>query len=224
MKAVLYILLAAVLTFSVSYSLGAILIRRLRVRLYREEERFFAFLAGSACLSSLTFILTSVGLARKWAFIAVSLPVLCAAIRGGLYRPAGKALPPVPKAWLWLFWGVFGVFTWLYQSHALAPEVSADGVSYHVALAARYLREHRFPGITTNIYANLSEGLEMLFLYAFAFGRHSAAAMCEFLFLLSLPFGILTFARRMGHPVSGVTAAVLVYVSPVVGRSGTVAR
>jgi hypothetical protein len=223
MKAVLYILLAAVLTFSVSYSLGAMLIRSLRVKLYREEERFFAFLAGSACLSSLIFVVTSAGLARKWVFIALSLPVVCLAIRGKRYRTAGEALPSVPKRWMCLFWAVFGVFTWLYLSHALAPEVSADGVSYHVALAARYLREHRFPGITTNIYANLSEGMEMLFLYAFAFGKHSAAAMCEFLFLLSLPFGILTFARRMGHPLAGVTAAVLVYVSPVVGRSGTVA-
>ena len=40
-----------------------------------------------------------------------------------------------------------------------------------------YLREHGFHTITGNMYASLSEGLEMLFLYAFAFGKHSSAAM-----------------------------------------------
>src|SRR5207244_449658 len=101
----------------------------------------------------------------------------------------GDPLPRLPPLWSVAFWAVFAVFTWLYLGHALAPETSADAVSYHVALVARYAREHHFPHITTNIYANLSEGIEMLFLYAFTIGKHSAAAMCEFLFLLTLPFG-----------------------------------
>ncbi|MCU1261638.1 MAG: hypothetical protein JWO80_4523, partial [Bryobacterales bacterium] len=100
---------------------------------------------------------------------------------------------------------------------------SPDGVSYHLGLVSRYLRWHSFGHITTNMYANLSEGLEMLFLFAFAFGRHSAAAMIEFAFLLALPLGMLSYGRRFGFAKAGVLGAILVFASPVFGMSGTVA-
>lgn len=224
MKAVVYILLAAALTGSVSFALGAMLIRGLGLKLHRSEQRFLAFVVGSACLSTLVFLLTAAGLARKAVFLAVGLAILALAAWRGAFRLPDDDLPPLPRWWAGGFWAVFAVFTWLYLGQALAPETSADAVSYHLALVARYLREHRFPAITTNMYASLSEGLEMLFLYAFSIGRHSAAAMCEFLFLLALPFGILAWCRRIGRPVAGVVAAVLVYASPVFGRVGTVAH
>ena len=53
-------------------------------------------------------------------------------------------------------------------------------------VVARYWREHGFHPIVWNLYASLSEGAEMLFLFAFAFGRHSAASMVHFAFLLAL--------------------------------------
>jgi hypothetical protein len=223
MKAVLYILFSAILTFGVSYSLGVLALRRLRITLYREQERFFGFVAGAALLSAIVFTLTALGLAHKGAFAAVAVLAIAAGVRARADRPAGASLPPVPLWWMRGFWVVFAFFTWLYLSKALAPESSADGVSYHVALAARYLREHRFPGITTNMYANLSEGMEMLFMFAFAFGKHSATAMCEFLFLLALPYGVITFGRTVGHPRAAVAAALLVYATPVVGHAGSIA-
>ena len=170
------------------------------------------------------FLLTAAGLARKPVFWMVGLSIAAIGVWRRAYRAEGESLPALTRFWSVLFWAGFAVFTWLYLGNALAPETSADAVSYHVALAARYAREHHFPWITTNLYANLSEGIEMLFLYAFAIGKHSAAAMCEFLFLLALPFGILSYARRVGRPVAGVVAALIVFASPVFGRVGTVAH
>lgn len=224
MKPVLYILLATILTFSASYSLGALLMRLLRLKLNRSEERFLSFIAGSACLSTLVFLFTAVGMARKWVFWTSGLVIVATGLWRRAYLPRGEALPPVPRIWNIAFWAVFAVFTWLYLGNALAPETSGDAISYHVALVTRYLREHRFPRITTNMYASLSEGLEMLFLYAFAIGKYSATAMCEFLFLLALPFGIASYGRRIGRPVAGVAGALIVYVSPVFGRVGTIAH
>jgi hypothetical protein len=224
MKPVFYILLATALTWSVSYSLGAMFLRALRLKLYRSEERFFAFIAGSGVLSTLVFLLTAAGLARKAVFWGTGLAIVGVAVWRRVYRAQGESLPALIRSWSVLFWVGFALFTWLYLGNALAPETSADAVSYHVALVARYAREHHFPWITTNIYANLSEGVEMLFLFAFPIGKHSAAAMCEFLFLLTLPFGILSYARRIGRPVAGVVAALIVFTSPVFGRVGTVAH
>ena len=77
-----------------------------------------------------------------------------------------------------------------------------------LGLVARYLREHGFQPITWNIYASLSEGAEMLFLFAFAFGKHSAAAMVHFAFLVALVWQMVLYARRAGFPrlvLRGVT-------------------
>ncbi len=128
--------------------------------------------------------------------------------------------PALPRFWRNLFWGLFGVFTLIYFFNAMAPEVSADGSTYHLGLVNRYLRERGFRRLTTNMYGNLSQGVEMLFMFAFAFGRHSAAALVHFAFLVSLPLAMLGWARRFSHAAAGVTGALLVYLSPVVGVDG----
>jgi hypothetical protein len=227
LKTVLYVLLATALTFLSCYSLGSLLLRLLRVKVSRSEERFFSFVGGAALLSTLVFFLTASGLAMKSVFIGATVPFILASVGRsfGLWRGSG---PPedtvsIPLTWQIIFWSSFALFTYVYLANAMMPETSADGMAYHVALPATYLRAHRFPHITTNMYANLSEGVEMLFLYAFSIGKHTAAAMTEFLFLLALPFGILSYARRIGHPRAGVVGALLAYASPVVGRAGTIA-
>jgi hypothetical protein len=105
----------------------------------------------------------------------------------------------------------------------MAPEASPDGSTYHLGLVARYLRQHGFGHITTDMYANLSQGVEMLFLPAFAIGKHSAAAMVEFAFLAALPLGMLSYGRRFGYPVAGVVGALLTFTSPLFGIAGTTA-
>jgi hypothetical protein len=40
------------------------------------------------------------------------------------------------------------------------------------------------------------KGVELLFLFAFAFGRHSAAALTHLSFLVTLAFAMLCYARR----------------------------
>jgi hypothetical protein len=116
---------------------------------------------------------------------------------------------------------VGGTYAVLYFVNALAPEISPDGSTYHLGLVARYLREHGFHRITTNMYASLSQGLEMLFLFAFTFGRHSGAALVHFAYLIALGAAIVLYARRLGLLSAGVCAALFVFLSPVVGIDGT---
>ena len=84
----------------------------------------------------------------------------------------------------------------LYLIHAAAPEISPDGVAYHLGLVRRYYGAHGFPAITTNIYAYLSQGAEMLYLFAYAVGRHSAAKLVHLSFLVGGVGAILLLARR----------------------------
>jgi hypothetical protein len=219
----LSILFGAGFTVAVSVAAGRMLLRALSIRLYRQEEHALAFVVGAACLSLLTFILCALGVARRGVFLTVGLAVLALAIRRGAHRPSGESFPALPTFWKWVFRSIFAIYFVLYFFNAMAPEMSPDGVAYHLGIVSRYLRAHGFERITTNMYANLSQGIEMLFLFAFAFGRHSAAALTHFAFLVTLTWAMLCYGRRFGFPVAGVCGALLVFVSPVAGLDGTVA-
>ncbi len=213
MKEAAYVLFGAAFTTAASYSAGLLVIRRLRLDFYRQEERAFAFLFGSAVLSWLVFALAAAHLIYKGALLAVGV----ALIGYGLRRSTARGFPSLPRAWTWSSAPVFVLFSLLYVCHAMAPEMSPDGSAYHLGLVGRYYREHGFPAITTNIYASLSQGLEMLFLFAFSWGKHSAAALTHLVFLYALASLVLSYGRRFGVPLASFGAAGLVFLSPVAG-------
>ena len=197
---------------------GKLVLQLVRAKLTRLEEYFLGFVIGAACLSTIVLALTAAGQAHRGVFLAVGLIIIALAIRRGALRFStirGDA------PWKVVFGLLFAAYGVLYLGNALQPETSPDGVAYHVALVARYLREHHLPRITTNFTANYPEGLEMLFLFAFAFGKHTAAAMVHFLFLLMAPLGLLAYGRRIGSPLAGVVGALLFFISPIVGKTGS---
>ena len=221
MPAAVYVLFGAFFTIAASFGLGALLLQRLRLKLYREEQFLFAFLCGSALLSLVVFCFAAAHLVYKGVFLVTGLLIIAAAIRTRAYRFDSPRLPALGRGWTVLFWSLYTIFGVLYFFSAMAPEHSPDGMTYHLGLVGRYYREHGFHLIATNMYAGLSQAMEMLFLFAFAFGRHSAAAMVHCAFLMSFPLMMLAWGRRFGVPVAGVTGGLLVYLSPVVGVTGT---
>ena len=221
MKQLLYILVGWALTATSSWCAGMLLLRRLSVPLYRQEEKPLAFVVGSACVSTVVFFLAAVHLVYKGVFLALALLLIVAALQQRVWRPRGESLPALSAMWRLLFLEVYLPFAGLYLICALAPETSPDGSTYHLGLVARYVREHGFPAITTDIYASLSQGMEMLFLSAFLFGRHSAAALIHCTFLLVLPLVVLNYGKRIGMPLVGVAGGLLIFLSPIAGVSGT---
>jgi hypothetical protein len=121
----------------------------------------------------------------------------------------------------YLFGAIAIAFTVLYFFNAWAPEISPDGSGYHLTLVALYLRAHGFRPVLTNVLSAFSGGVDILFVPAFAIGKHSAAALVHFAFLIALALGVWAYGKRIGHPLAGAAAALLVYASPVVGIDGT---
>ncbi len=212
------ILFGAAFTVAVMWAMGRLLLRRLGIHLHAVEHDLLAFITGGALLSFSIFMLCAVHAARTPVFLVLGLAGLALNWRFGA-ASVGK-LPALPALWKFLFAAPFLFYALLYFSNSLAPEASPDGVTYHLGLVYRYFREHGFRIVTTNMYSNLPLGLEMLFLFAFAFGRHSAAATVHCCCLLALPLLMLSYARRIGRPRAGVCAAMIVYLSPVVGIDG----
>ncbi len=206
----LTILFGAAFTVAVSMALGGRLAGETR-------DPGIQFVAGAAVLSMAVFALCCAGLVYPLVFLAGGAGV----VAWGLRVPRAKLSWRDRTAEHYLLFLVVAFYFILYFFNSMAPESSFDGAGYHLGLVARYLREHGFHPITWDLYASLSEGAEMLFLFAFAFGRHSAASMVHFAFLLALSWQVFAYGRRLGFPMAGACAALLVFASPVVGVDGT---
>jgi 4-amino-4-deoxy-L-arabinose transferase-like glycosyltransferase len=217
MPQAVYILFGALFAAAVSLALGKLLLQTLRLRLHRVEEEALAFVTGSAVLSLLVFVLATVHLARKGVYLALGAVIIAFAAKRGALRLAPERLPGIPRLYLALLSIAILVFGVVYLSNSMAPEKSPDGSGYHLGLVGRFARAYGFERITTNMYANLSLGLEMLFLFAYTFGKHSAAATLHLCFLFALLAMMVSYGRRFGIAQAGVASALFFFLSPVVG-------
>lgn len=214
-------LLGAAVTVAACYTVGLFIVRWCGVVLKRQELFPLAFLAGASCVHLLMFSLFALKIAYKPVVIFVMAALIAAGIWKRIWRPRRDFFPALPRSLRVLFGVIFGAFTMLYFFHAWAPEMSPDGSGYHLGLLARYLREHGFERVTTNMYAALSAGIEMLFAPAFVVGRHSAAALVHFAMMVALALAMFAYGRRLGTPWAGAVGALLMYASPVVGLDGS---
>jgi hypothetical protein len=221
MLQVIGILLGALLSGSTSLCLGTYIFRRLLIKAEWLECYSLAFVVGSACLSQVVFFLCAAGLAHQQAFLAVGLFAAIAAARPGRRTEKRPHFPSLPQRWKWPLGLLFTLFGIVYLVNALAPEMSPDGSAYHLPLVARYLSAHAFIPITDNLYASLSQGIELVFLPAFSIGGSSATAVVHLLFLLDLALLMISYGRHFGFPVPALVAAFLVFASPVVAWDGT---
>lgn len=219
----LAILFGSAFTVASCWGLGELLLRVLRLRLRPQERGLVSFVAGAACLSLTIFATAALGLVRPAVFLALGLTAIGAGLWHRRRYPPLKPLPRIPRFWLALLVAGYAAFTWIYFLHAMAPEYSADGSRYHLGWVLRYFYAHGFFRVTTDMYATLSQGAELLYLFAFAFGRHSAAVLVHFAFLIALPWAMVCYARRFGFPAAGVLGGLLVFFSPIVGWDGSTA-
>jgi hypothetical protein len=224
MKESIEALLSAAFTVATCWGAGILLIERTGARLSRIEKHALAFVTGASLIHLFVFAMFAIHAAYKpvW-LIAFAAVIALGARRSRFVAMVEAKSAPVPRAIRILFGAIFAVFSVWYLASAWAPETSADGSSYHLEMVVRYLRAHAFFPITSNMYAGLGQGIELLYAPAFAFGHHSAAALVHFAFLIALVAAIFAYGRRIGHPVAGGAAALLVYLSPVVARDGTTA-
>jgi hypothetical protein len=220
-------LFGAVCTVAACYAAGSLVIDRLRATLRRDEHIPLAFLVGAACLHLAVFTILALHLAYWPVLAALLAGTIVAALTTGSWRGAhtqsGKAVAPLSRTLKVLSGSCAGLFAIVYLANAWAPEVSPDGAGYHLGLVVRELRVHGFEPIPTDLYAMLSAGVEMLFVPAFAIGRHSAAALVHLAFAIALGLAMLAYGRRLGKPWAGAAGALLTFASPIVGATGSTA-
>jgi hypothetical protein len=204
-------LVGALLTVAACYALGSLLLARLRVTIARAEKPPLAFTLGAAVLHLVIFAILTLHVAYTPILVTLLGVILAAALWSGAWRLPERSQETREDSGLArvirrLFFAAAGAFTILYFVNAWAPEISPDGSSYHLPLIARYLRVHGFEAVPTNLYATLSEGVELVFLPAFAIGKGSAAALVHFAFLIALALAVRAYGHRTGHRLAGDSA------------------
>ncbi|MCU1330931.1 MAG: hypothetical protein JWN34_6301, partial [Bryobacterales bacterium] len=219
MRHVLSILFGAAFTVGTAWALGRVAFHWLRIRFERFEHELLAGVVGSALLSSVIFGLCALRIASIGSFLGLGVIAGYFGFRLPLPQRGPGAVPRVRWGWV----GIFSVYAFIYLVNSVAPEHSPDGQTYHLGLVYRFFRDHGFQPITTSFYANMPLGVEMLFLDAFSFGRQSAAATVECSALLALPFLMVSYGRRVGHEAAAAGAALLVFLAPIAGYSGSTA-
>jgi hypothetical protein len=179
------------------------------------------FPAGAAAVSLAIFLLLQFHAGYRgvlWTLGGLTI------VAGLIARPLFEdPLPRLPRTWRILYWLVYGGFAMYYLVLALAPEIEADAVGYHLGLVSEYVRRHGMPA-RISFFDLLPQGMEMLFVPAFGIGRHSAAKLVHFAFLLN----VVPLIRRAGAVVgiaqpAAACAALLFYLSPVAAVDGTAA-
>ena len=191
---------------------------RLREELTVAEGWILSFACGSALLSALVFVLCALGWFYDATVLVVSASGVACWVRWGrtVWRSPRPELILVPRAWHLIVLVPATIYGALYLVHTLAPETRTDAMGYHLGLVRRYYRSHGFVPLTTNIYAQISQGAEMLYLYAYSIGRESAAKIVHFSFLVATSGAILCLGRRLSTGIAGVFAAVVFFTCPVV--------
>jgi hypothetical protein len=220
---VIPVLFGALFTIATAWSLGMLFCRKLKLVFSAWEERLLGFILGSACLSAIMFVLAATRLVRRGILLVLGIAIIGYAVYSSALRLSGKLYPPLSELWRWVFGVGFAVFTYVGFFNALAPEHSPDGMAYHLGEVVKYQRAHGFVRITTDIYSNLSQGIELLYLFAFNFGRHSAASLVHYTFLVVLVFLMVLYGKRIGRPQAGVAAAIFTYASPIVLLDASIA-
>lgn len=221
MHKVVSVLFGGLFTLGTAYALGCLALRRLRTNFTREEHPLFALLAGAPLLSLAVFLLATAHLIYDPVLLATGLLSFFFLWKTGAWRLPEDRLPALPRLWRWLFWPLFLVFATVGLINAMGPEISPDGTTYHLGIVGHYYRAHGFRLIASNMYSFLSQGLEMLFLCAWAFGRHSAAALVHYGFLVTLTLLVLRYGQRQGLPAVGAAAGLFVLLSPVILVDGS---
>ncbi|MGB9456240.1 MAG: hypothetical protein WCB12_09370 [Bryobacteraceae bacterium] len=212
---VLSILFGAALPLAAAYAWGVLVLRRLAA------PPEIALALGAAVESLLVFLLLVLHLGWWPAYLAVGLVPLAALpflSRTRLPEPALASLGRYGRIAAAIVFAAYGVW---YLVNAMAPEISPDGITYHLGLPFDYTRLGRFPDRFT-FYDALPQGMEMLFTMAFAFGRHSAAKLVELGFLAATPTLFLRIGRRLRLPdLASLVAAVFYFCAPVTGITGS---
>ena len=219
---------SALLALAVSFAYGRSLLRfapDVLAELRPLELHLFSLGLGFAALSQLVYLLGLCGLYYDAAFIVLVLTAAFAWMKAGRFAAAGRteSVDATERPWRLAVCALAVPILPYWIANALAPEIGSDALGYHLGLVARYYREHALVPATNSVYSFLSQGVEMVYLFAYSFGRANAPKIVHFGLFLATLAAIVSFARRFLTGAAGWIAAGLYAFASIVPKDATMA-
>ena len=206
---VLSSLAGACIALITAYALGVVVLH------HREAPFEIALGLGAVVESLLVFLLLVCNAAHWGVFLALGGIAAAAAWKTG--RRGFQTPADFPR------WGlaILAPYAAWCLVNALAPEITPDGIAYHLGLAREYARLGGFPD-RSGFFHLVPQGMEMLYTVAYAFGRHPAAKLVEFAFYVAALPLIFRVGKRLGLSGTGsLVVAVFYFCAPVIGLTGS---
>jgi len=207
MRSGLYTALSAALTLGTACALGLLLLRQLRLSLYRIEIFPLAVLCGSVLLNAFVFACCAMGIGREGVFHAFCMCAILLAILSKPYAAAHRFVSAL--GWNWK----------AVLAAGLAPAISAYMILSLPSQSKGDILMHRVSRGASD-YQNLLPGNSIYFCSA-VMGRYNSVAYVHLALLVSMALLVASFWRRFDYPKLGVCAAILTVVTPLslAGRS-----
>jgi hypothetical protein len=106
---------------------------------------------------------------------------------------------------------------------ALYPPTTYDALSYHLPVARSYLLAHRIRPVPNLRFPVMPALNETLFAAAMLIGDDVTAQLVEFLFLLLVVAALVSWAQRLGRPLTGLWSVGLLAGTPLFMTLGSTA-
>jgi len=159
-------------------------------------------------------VVLTLGGAATWG-LRCARPLVAAAVReGSKRRRTLKALTIAGLALLILAPVLYG---------ALYPPTTYDALNYHLPSARSHLLAHRVRPVPNLRFPVLPALGEMLFAGAMLVGDDVTAQLVEFVFLFLVLAALVSWARRLGRPLTGIWSVGLLAGTPLFMTLGSMA-
>ena len=202
------------LIIAAAYGMGFLLLHLLNPPHLLSERLprvLWALLLGLGCLSYATLLIGLAGVLYPWVvwmLLGAGIFALVPAWKLSLLQSADAAghrlaswLKTLPGGWSRIELvglGLLTIFVLFNLMVALAPPLTIDDLTYHLAVPKRYVADHAIRYMPDIYYSNLPFTMEMLYTLSLALGSLGGAQLINWLNSLVVLGWIVVLARKAG--------------------------
>lgn len=110
---------------------------------------------------------------------------------------------------------VLGLFYAMNLFFALAPEITSDALTAHLALAKIYSTEHRISGLSYSIVSYWPIGGDLLLTIGYQLGGETTAKLTHLLAGVLAAASVYLLGKRLHSVETGIAAATMIYTVPI---------